>query len=114
MINFTYNLTTISPSTSSEDYILAVIDFNYTFIIPIICFFGVITNIINFVVFSNKEMSDITYKYLRVNAVMNIIYLAICFFLFLGRCGNYCDINSTFIGAVYLYFFYNYFKGILH
>lgn len=110
-----YNKT--DPSVDTINSLVHVVEtvngFVYTFIIPVICFFGILTNIINIVVFSNKEMSDITYKYLRVNAIMNIIYLSITFFLFMGRCGSYCTINTTYIGAFYMYFFYTYLKGIV-
>ena len=96
--------------TTSIDINL-VIGFMYTFIIPVICALGICTNIVNIIVFSDKEMSDVTYKYLKVNACMNIIYLSICFFLFMARCGSYCEIDSSLVSIIYLYVFYTYIKG---
>lgn len=105
-------LTTTQATISTLSTTDIVIGFIYTFIIPVICIFGITTNIINIIVFSNKELGDMTYKYLKVNACCNICYLSICFFLFMGRCGSFCTIDSSYLGNFYMYFFYSYAKGI--
>ena len=105
MSNLTTNLTAIDPIDSA-------IGFTYTYIIPVICFCGVAANIINVLVFSSRELSDITFKYLRFNAFCNIVYLFICFFLFFGRCGNWCSFETSYFGVFYLQYFYNYGKGM--
>ena len=113
--NITFVSTTTQPPqtpSSSTATIDTVIGFIYTFVIPCICAFGITTNVINIIVFSNKEMGDITYKYLKINACSNICYLSICFFLFMGRCGSFCTIDSSYVGVFFMYFFYSYAKGI--
>ena len=85
-------------------------DLSNTFIIPFISAFGVLTNIINVIVFSKKELKDVAFKYYKVNALSNMFYLLICFFLFVARCGVYCKFSQTCIAQFYLYFFYTYFS----
>lgn len=88
------------------------IDFCYTYIIPIICLIGILTNATDIIVFSSRNLKDITFKYLRINALANLIYLLISFFLFSARCGIYCSFSKTYAAQIYMYFFYSYIKGI--
>ena len=120
-MNILSNLTTKQAITTTtiSAYTLAVnsflnnfIDFCTTFIVPIICAYGVVANILNYLVFSNRELKDITFKYYLINAVSNSIYLLICFFLFVARCGVYCSFASTYSAQFYLLYIYTYFKGI--
>ena len=104
--------TSNQTSSLSTGQIDNIVSFMYTFIIPVICAFGISTNIVNIIVFSNKELSDITYKYLRANAFSNAFYLTNCFFIFMARCGIYCQFDKTFYTALYKYLFYDYLKGI--
>ena len=88
------------------------IEFINTFIIPSICFLGLITNLINIKVFLNKELKDIAFKYYLVNGFSNLFYLSICFFFFTFKCGQYCQLSSTLATQVYQWVFYRYIKGI--
>ena len=116
MLNSTnFTTTTVSSiiSSSSTDIFLSnFIDFCTTFIVPVICFFGMATNTINFIIFSRKDLNDIVFKYYKAYAVSNFLYLAICFFLFVARCGIYCKFSSTYAAQYYLYMLYTYIKGI--
>ena len=108
--------TTSATSTTSlsvvDQFFSDFVDFSITFIIPIICSYGIIANILNIIVFSHSEFKDLAYRYLYVNAYLNIIYLAHCFFLFVGRCGIYCTFSSTLAANIFMNYFYNYLKGI--
>ena len=64
--------------SSTTAFLNDFIDFCTTFIVPIICFYGVVANIINVIVFSKKELTDVTFKYYRINAIsINLINLRI-------------------------------------
>ena len=71
------------------------IDLSITLIVPLECTYGIITNIINIIIFSKKSLKDIIFKYYRINAISNICYLLIVFFLFVARCGIYCQFSKT-------------------
>ncbi|CAF0944230.1 unnamed protein product [Brachionus calyciflorus] len=88
------------------------IDFIYTFVIPSICFYGLVTNLINLFIFSNRQLSNIIYKYLIIYTVSNLYYFIISFLIFLPRCGVYCTFSQTYLPQYYLYLFYNYLKNI--
>jgi hypothetical protein len=98
---------------STVDIILSnFIDLSITFIVPVLCTYGIISNIINIIIFSKKSMNDIIFKYYKINAISNICYLSIVFFLFVARCGIYCQLSKTYPAQLYLYVFYTYIKGI--
>jgi hypothetical protein len=108
--------TTATTSTSATNINSAALnlasDVVYTFVAPIMSTFGIITNILNIIVFSNKEMKDDTYKYLKMNAFSNMIYLINCLFLFTTRCGQFCSFSNTLAVQIYYWIFYIYVKGI--
>ena len=84
------------------------IDLSITLIVPLECTYGIITNIINIIIFSKNPLIDIIFKYYRINAISNICYLLIVFFLFVARCGIYCQFSKTYPAQLYLYVFYTY------
>lgn len=90
----------------------SIVDFCNTFAISTICFFGIVTNTINIIVFLSKELKHVVFKYYLVMALSNFIYLSISFFFFSAKCGIYCDLTSTYATQLYLYIFYRYIKGI--
>lgn len=107
------NFSLKNVSTSKFEQCLSnFIDIDITFIQPIICFYGMIANILNIFVFFDKSFENVTYKYLFANAISNFFYLLNCFFLFVARCGVYCNFTNTLLSQIYLYIFYNYLKGI--
>lgn len=101
-----------SIEISQISFLNDCVDFCNTFIVPIISAFGILTNLINVVVFSQKELKDVTFKYFKLQSLSNSIYLMIAFFLFVPRCGIYCQISHTFTAQLYLYVFHTYIKGI--
>jgi hypothetical protein len=63
-----------------------IVDICNTYIIPSICIFGILTNIINIRIFLKRNLKDVAFKYYLVNAFSNLFYLLICFFIFVARC----------------------------
>ena len=102
----------ISIETIEKSRISIVFDFIQSFILPAICGFGIITNILDCIVLSSDELKDDIFKYLKMNAFSKIFYLIICMFLFSARCGQYCNFSDTFSVQLYYWLFYTYLKGI--
>ena len=101
-------------NTTSNTWTMAI-DTGNTFILPSICFFGIVTNLINIKVFLNKRIKDIAFKYYLLNGFSNLFYLSICFFVFCFRCGTYyqaSQLSATLVTKVYTWIFYTYIKGI--
>lgn len=102
--------TTANPFPNTAEYTYAF-DFFFAYLVAPICFFGVVTNLLNFIVFSNSELEQDTYKYLKMNAFSNLIYLLICGLVFTKRCGQFCELDKTYLTQVYYWIFYIYIKG---
>jgi hypothetical protein len=102
----------ISIETIEKSKISIINDFIQSFILPAICGFGIITNIIDCIVLSSDELKDDIFKYLKMNAFSKIFYLSICMFLFFARCGQYCNLSDAFSVQLYYWLFYTYLKGI--
>jgi hypothetical protein len=78
----------------------------WTFIIPIICLFSLITNLINIFILFKLRCLNKNYKYMYLKSINNSVYLFISLFLCLHRCGRFCTIeNSYLIKLIQLYFF---------
>ena len=60
--------------------------------IPIFCIFGVLTNTINAAVFIHRKMKDISFKYLFIMSLAEVIYLGFYIMQFMTSC-NHCDIE---------------------
>lgn len=69
---------------------------------------GIITKLVNIFVFLNPKLKDITYKYMLVNSITNLIYLVISFAgVFTYNC-TYCPSSQTYpavIFSIYLIFY---------
>lgn len=102
-----------SSSSSSAEYkmIDQINDAVYTYCVPVICLAGVVTNLLNAIVLSNRSLKNVIFQYYRMNAFSNIIYLTICFFVFTVRCGRLCDLNRYYSVQLYFWIFYGYVKG---
>ena len=61
--------------------------FNLVFI-PIICVFGMITNLFNIIVFVNPKMKKPTFRLMFIMSVNDFIYLGLCFPLSIVFCEN--------------------------
>ena len=98
--------------STSDTTLNTFLDFTSTFMFPIISTYDIIINIINIIIFSKKSLKDIIFKYYRINAISNILYLLIIFFFFVIRCGMYCSFTNTYPAQIFNYVFFTYIKGI--
>lgn len=102
-----------SSSSSFAEYkmIDQINDAVYTYCVPVICLAGVVTNLLNAIVLSNRSLKNVIFQYYRMNAFSNIVYLTICFFVFTARCGRLCDLDRYYSVQLYFWIFYGYVKG---
>ena len=85
-----------------------IIDIYWTFILPVICSFSMFTNAINIIVFNRIKSHDNIYKYMLFNSIADEVYLFGVFFIFLARCGQFCQIKDTYMAQVYAHYIYMY------
>lgn len=81
-------------------------------ILPQINIFGVITNVINVIVFLNPKLEDPTFKYMLATSVSDIVYLVLTTWNIFKYCSE-CPLYSSFITQVYLIYLNDYLTSSL-
>ena len=79
----------------------------YFLLIPAICIFGILTNLLNILVFLNAKMKDISFKYLLVTSISDLFYLVILSYSFIDLCTD-CPLNNTYFTKFYDIFLFHY------
>ena len=70
------------------------------FILPPVCILGVIANFLNIIVFSNKKMKDISFKYMLFISINDFIYLGFCAYTSVVICNN-CPLSTEYSTQLY-------------
>ena len=83
-------------------------DIYWTFVLPSVCLFSLITNTINLIVFYSIRSRNLIYKYMLYNSSLDQLYLVIVFFVFIIRCGQFCEIKNSYFAMFYAQYFYMY------
>ena len=87
---------------------IPIYDYANTYFLPLICLFGIVTNIINILVFKQSKLdSDIT-KYFLTNSCGDLAFLSTQVFLFIIRCGDLCPYNYNYWAKLYEKYIYIY------
>lgn len=85
-----------------------------TFILPIICYISLFSNILNIVVLFCLESKRKIYKYMLLKSIINSIYLFACSFIFLFKCGQFCnDLKHYYLVKWYQLYIFNYLTSCL-
>ena len=86
-------------------------DYSNVFVLPSICAIGIVTNIINIVVFAERKLlsnknKNLMEKYMFINSITDLVFLFIEFFLVIIRCGNLCPLGYEFSSKIYELYVY--------
>jgi hypothetical protein len=85
--------------------------------LALICFFGVLTNLINITVFVNPRITDKCFKYMLVNSISDMVYLSlflVVYYIPMHFCVAKCQIGSYSYTAQLLFFLFDdYFSSTL-
>ena len=79
---------------------------------PIICLFGMITNILNIIIFLNSQMKDSSFKYMLAISISDLFYLSILSYQFIGYCDE-CSFNRNYLLQIYTFVFDQYLSRCL-
>ena len=78
------------------------IEFYWTFILVLTCFFGVFSNLVNLIVFIRLNPENPMYKYMICSSFANIVYLAISsIVLIFNESNSSFKIEKSFLHALY-------------
>ncbi|CAF0720134.1 unnamed protein product [Brachionus calyciflorus] len=103
-VTFFQNRTFIYNSTESLS--LRITDIGNSFILPPICFIGIILNLINILVLLQPELKDEINKFMLINSILDLKFLLICSVTFIIRCGSFCQFGYTYISKFYELYIY--------
>lgn len=65
------------------------------YILPSICIFGVFTNIISIIVFTNKTMKEISFKFMLAISISDMLYLLFMTYNYATLC-DYCPLRDEY------------------
>ena len=87
-------------------------DYGYSYLIPTVCAFGIITNAITIIILVKGKLKGIMYKYMLFMCIFEIIEMAINFWLMIVRCGTLCPYGYGYLSKVYEQYFYLYLHNV--
>ena len=90
-----------------------IVDVLFTFIVPPICFVSLLTNLVNVYVFIKMRHLNIIYKFLLCKSASNTIYLCICMFIFVAKCGRFCSFDNSYMAKAYELYLFTYVASVL-
>ena len=99
-------------NSNSTDHSL-IIDVLFTFVVPPICLVSLLTNLVNVYVFTKMRHFNVIYKFLLCKSVSNTLYLCICMFIFVAKCGRFCSMDTTYLAKVYELYLFLYGSSVL-
>lgn len=106
------NLTDLPIYYSKENLTTRFSDYSNVFMLPPICYFGVITNLICMIVsFRSDDSNDKTLNYIFINSVIDFFFLLIESFLVIIRCGILCPYGYKYASKffeIYIYLYVGY------
>lgn len=80
---------------------------NWYILTGIFCLTGVVLNILNIIVFLNAKMKDISFRYMLVISLSDVVYLASNAYVFVTFCDE-CSINKSYLTQIYILYFHEY------
>lgn len=91
-----------------SELLLSIASFVWSYFIPLCCLLGILTNLLNVIIFSRDNLKNSIYKYLLAYSVADLLYMLISFAYFFGKYGfvaNYYSIYSYGMRIFELYIF---------
>ena len=79
----------------------------FAFVLPIVCCFGFIANLINIVIFSNPQLKEEIFTYLLAYSASNACFTFVTSFCWISRSGSFFAFSSSYESKFYeLYLFF--------
>ena len=109
MLNITSTNETKQGSETDLSY-----EIFWLFIVPCLCLFGTITNLISVLTLARLKKKNHVYKFMLASSFANFLYMFLCGFIFLLKCNRLCSINQNTLAIVlYSYLIWDYFTSSL-
>ena len=100
MLQFYFSLETLSPR---------ILDVLNVFVLPVVSLFALINSSICLVILSHEKLKGLIYKHLFIDSAASVLYSFSNCFIFLIRCGIYCDLGYNYWSKFYEIYVFIYF-----
>ena len=108
------NLTETYLDQDELENIKRLRDVIWTFVFPVFCFVGSLTNLVTIYVFVHVQFRrNNVHRLMLAYSVADFFYLTIGSFAFVFKCGSQCDLDKSFTAQVYGYIFVDYITSVL-
>lgn len=108
------NLSSLPIYYSKENLTNRFVDYSNVFLLPSICYFGVVTSLICVTVtFKRDEAHAKSLDFIFLNSSIDFLFLIIQSFLFIFRCGALCPYGYTYSSKIYEIYIYLYVGYVL-
>ena len=93
---------------------IGIKNFVWTRILPSVCLIGIVTNIINIIVFSQrKKLQNSIYRYFQWHSIFDLVYLSLCLVRFILKTEAFGDTKSSLWVQIYDVYVYAYITSSL-
>ena len=76
-------------------------------VLPVICLFGLITNLINIAIILHPKISNISFKYFLAISISDLLYLGLISYSFIVQCTD-CPLHSSYFTQFYDFIIFHY------
>lgn len=94
-----------SNFTNDQNLLPIITDIFNVLILPPICFAGILLSLFCIIV-TNKFKNNIVFFFIKINAVSDLSFLTINFFIGIIRCGSICPLDTTYEAKFYEKYIY--------
>jgi hypothetical protein len=76
-------------------------DYFNVYFLPSVCFIGVVSNLITIVILARPNLKGDIYQYMLLNTIVDLVFVLICIFTVIFRCGIFCSYAYTYWAKLY-------------
>ena len=91
-----------------SDYFELLNDAYWAFVLPLICVASLVSNLVSITIFNRLKAKNIVYKFMFCNCVCDSAYLICVSFVFVIRCGQFCQLKDSYSAKFYHNYIYMY------
>jgi hypothetical protein len=76
-------------------------DYANVYFLPTICLIGIFSNLIAILILSRPNLKGNIYQYMLLNTIVDLVFVLICIFTVIFRCGIFCPYAYTYWAKLY-------------
>jgi hypothetical protein len=102
------NMSPIKVYDSKDSLSSIVTDVGNVYILPPICLFGIFFNLLSVITLFRSNLKNSIYQFMLINSICDLVFLSICIFTAIIRCGRFCPYGYNYYSKLYEQYVYLY------